>query len=178
MTTIELIPASARPVPACWDELSLALPGAAMTVVVALDAEATVVGLRFGLASDHAAWLGDARRDPEAVRPVAVQLQAYAAGTAESFEIPLRLSGSEFQLEVWAELLRIPYGATTTYGTVADAIGRPGRARAVGTAVGSNPVGIIVPCHRVIGANGSLTGFAGGLANKTALLAREGITAF
>ena len=78
---------------------------------------------------------------------------------------------------MWKALLDIPYGSTTTYGALAAAIGRPGQARAIGGAVGSNPVGIIVPCHRVIGANGSLTGFGGGLDNKVALLAREGVTA-
>ena len=178
MTTIELVPTGARPAPACWEELTLTLPGAAMTVVVATDEEGAVIGLRFGAAADHAAWLGPARPDPAATGAAAAQLRAYAAGETETFELPLRLAGSEFQLAVWSELLRIPYGATTTYGAVAEAIGRPGRARPVGTAVGSNPIGIVVPCHRVIGANGSLTGFAGGLDNKTALLVREGITAF
>ena len=178
MTTIELVPTSARPAPAYWEELTLALPGADMTVVVATDGEGAVIGLRFGTAADHAAWLGPARCDPAATAEAAAQLRSYAAGDTETFDLPLRLAGSEFQRAVWAELLHIPYGATTTYGAVAQAIGRPGKARPVGTAVGSNPVGIVVPCHRVIGANGSLTGFAGGLDNKTALLAREGITAF
>lgn len=162
----------------CWDETALPFPDRAMDVVLASDGTA-LVGVRFGRAADHAAWLGDAPCDPDdpVIAAARTQLVAYAEGTSESFDVPLHLEGSEFQKMVWQELLEIPYGSTRTYGAVAAAIGRPGHARAVGSAVGSNPVGIIVPCHRVLGANGALTGFGGGLANKTTLLAREGVTA-
>ncbi|HMC40432.1 MAG TPA: methylated-DNA--[protein]-cysteine S-methyltransferase [Acidimicrobiales bacterium] len=161
-----------------WDEVTLEFPSRSMPVVLAGDGR-SVVGLRFGPAADHAAWLGEAPRDPAdpVVAAAASQLRSYAAGRAESFDVPLSLEGSQFQQAVWKALLDIPYGSTTTYGALAAAIGRPGQARAIGGAVGSNPVGIIVPCHRVIGANGSLTGFGGGLDNKVALLAREGVTA-
>lgn len=161
-----------------WDELTLEFPNATMDVVVASDGEA-LVGLRFGRAADHAKWLAGSERDSTdpVISRAAEQLRAYAAGQSEDFDVPTRPEGSEFQRSVWAELEKIPYGATTTYGAVATAVGRPGHARAVGSAVGANPVGIIIPCHRVVGADGSLTGFAGGLENKTALLAREGVTA-
>jgi methylated-DNA-[protein]-cysteine S-methyltransferase len=149
-----------------------------MDVVLASDGH-SLIGLRFGSAEDHADWLGAAARDGDdpVIRAAAAQLQEYAAGRAESFDLPLHLEGSEFQRAVWAALREIPYGETTTYGAVAASIGRPGQARAVGSAVGSNPIGIVVPCHRVIGANGALTGFGGGLDNKVALLTREGVTA-
>ncbi len=165
--------------PTCWDQITLDFPSRSMEVVLGGDGTA-LVGLRFGTAADHADWLGPAPRQPDdpVLASAAEQLKAYAAGQAESFDLPLRLAGSDFQRAVWASLLEIPYGSTTTYGAVAAKLGRPPRAaRAVGAAVGSNPVGIIVPCHRVIGANGSLTGFGGGLDNKVALLAREGVTA-
>lgn len=163
----------------CWDEVLLDLPAGPMPVVLASDGTA-LVGLRFGPAADHAAWLGNATHDPDdpVLQAAAMQLEAYAAGRSESFDVPLRMEGSEFQRAVWEALRDIPYGATTTYGALAARLGRSGRAaRAVGAAVGANPVGIIVPCHRVIGADGSLTGFAGGLDRKIALLAREGVTA-
>lgn len=165
--------------PTCWVQVTLDFPSRSMDVVLGSDGSA-LVGLRFGTAADHATWLGSAPCQPEdpILASAAEQLKAYAAGRAESFDVPIRLAGSEFQRAVWAALLEIPYGSTTTYGAVAAKVGRPPRAaRAVGAAVGSNPVGIIVPCHRVIGANGALTGFGGGLDNKVALLAREGITA-
>jgi len=88
--------------------------------------------------------------------------------------VPLDLRGTAFQRAVWAQLQRIPQGRTRTYGEVAAAVGGGAVARATGAACGANPVGVIVPCHRVIGANGSLTGFAGGLPRKTALLQHEG----
>lgn len=178
MTTTELLPAAQRTGPAAWDELTLRFPDRVMTVVVGTGADGAVTGLRFGAAADHAPWIGPARRDPGPVAEAAEQLQRYASGELDSFHLRLRLAGSDFQLAVWSELLRIPFGETTTYGSLAASIGRPGRARPVGTAVGSNPIGIIVPCHRVLGAGGSLTGFAGGLDNKATLLAREGVTAF
>jgi O-6-methylguanine DNA methyltransferase len=102
------------------------------------------------------------------------ELRRYFAGEHVEFSCPLDLYGTPFQLEVWHELCRIPYGETRSYGEVARAIGRPLAVRAVGAANGANPVGIIVPCHRVIGSNGSLTGYGGGLPMKEWLLALEG----
>jgi methylated-DNA-[protein]-cysteine S-methyltransferase len=104
---------------------------------------------------------------------VVAQLEQYFAGDRLEFEIPLDLGGTPFQRAVWARLVRIPYGQTTSYGALADAIGRPDRVRAVGATVGRTPVPIIVPCHRVIGADGSLTGYGGGLHRKRALLELE-----
>ncbi|MFH8223154.1 methylated-DNA--[protein]-cysteine S-methyltransferase [Streptomyces sp. NPDC018057] len=98
------------------------------------------------------------------------QLDAYFSGRLREFTLPLRLAGTPFQRRVWEQLCRIPYGETRTYGELAHALGAPGASRAVGLANGKNPVGIIVPCHRVIGANGSLTGYGGGLARKRRLL--------
>ena len=103
----------------------------------------------------------------------AEQIRDYFAGTRAEFTIPLGPNGTPFQGQVWEELTKIPYGATTTYGALALALGRPAAARAVGAAVGRNPISIIIPCHRVIGRNGSLTGYAGGLDRKKALLVRE-----
>src|SRR5262245_32703015 len=90
------------------------------------------------------------------------QLDAYFAGRLKSFDLPLAPRGTDFQRRVWKALTNIPYGATTSYGAIAREVGEPGAARAVGAANGANPICIIVPCHRVIGANGSLTGFGGG----------------
>ena len=162
-----------------WDEVELAFPGAAMTVVVTTDGR-SLTGLRFGTAADNSAWLhraGAVRGAPGPLRDCAAQLEAYAAGRLTEFDLPLELGGTPFQAAVWSALRQVPYGHTVTYGWLAGEVGRPGSARAVGAAVGSNPIGIVVPCHRVIGASGALTGFAGGLDNKIALLAREGVTA-
>ena len=101
------------------------------------------------------------------------QLRAYFGGELKEFDVPLVLEGTEFQLQVWRTLRTIPYGETISYGDLAKRIGNPKAVRAVGLANGSNPIPIIVPCHRVIGSNGSLTGFGGGLANKKKLLALE-----
>jgi len=101
------------------------------------------------------------------------QLEEYFEGNRQRFDIPLDFAGTEFQKLVWTELLKIPYGQTRSYGEIAQAIGRPKAMRAVGAANGRNPISIIAPCHRVIGASGALTGFAGGLDNKTILLNLE-----
>ncbi|MFJ6895665.1 methylated-DNA--[protein]-cysteine S-methyltransferase [Streptomyces hokutonensis] len=98
------------------------------------------------------------------------QLQAYFTGELKEFTLELRLHGTPFQRTVWDQLRRIPYGETRSYGDLADALGNPGASRAVGLANGKNPIGIIVPCHRVVGANGSLTGYGGGLDRKQRLL--------
>ena len=104
----------------------------------------------------------------------AAQLTEYLAGERTTFDLPLRASGNAFERLVWAELARIPYGETMSYGEIARRIGHPGAARAVGRANARNPLAIVVPCHRVIGANGSLTGYGGGLARKRWLLEHEG----
>ncbi|MDO0910439.1 methylated-DNA--[protein]-cysteine S-methyltransferase [Streptomyces sp. DT2A-34] len=98
------------------------------------------------------------------------QLEAYFAGELKEFTLELRLNGTEFQRRVWDRLRHIPYGETRSYGQLADALGNPAASRAVGLANGRNPIGIIVPCHRVVGASGSLTGYGGGLDRKKRLL--------
>jgi methylated-DNA-[protein]-cysteine S-methyltransferase len=103
----------------------------------------------------------------------AAQLDAYFAGSRTTFDIPLDLQGTRFQLAAWRSLADIPFGATTSYGRQAAALGIPTAARAIGAANGANPVCIVLPCHRVIGANGSLTGFGGGLPTKQWLLDHE-----
>ena len=100
-------------------------------------------------------------------------MQAYFEGDLKTFALPLQLEGTDFQIEVWHALQEIPYGKTVSYADIAKRIGRPKAVRAVGAANGQNPIAIIVPCHRVIGSNGSLTGYGGGLKNKEALLALE-----
>ena len=103
------------------------------------------------------------------------QLRAYFAGERTSFELPLDLQGgTPFQQSVWSALLGIPRGGTTSYAALAREVGKPQAARAIGAAVGRNPVSIVVPCHRVLGTGGGLTGYAGGLERKTALLKLEG----
>ena len=103
------------------------------------------------------------------------QLAAWFAGERTRFELPLDLqAGTPFQQDVWTALLAIPRGGTTSYAELARRLGRPTAARAVGAAVGRNPISIVVPCHRVLGSGGSLTGYAGGLERKTALLELEG----
>ena len=103
------------------------------------------------------------------------QLQAYFEGQLQQFDLPLDLSaGTPFQQTVWQALLKIPFGKTTSYGALSSSIDKPLAVRAVGTAIGRNPIGIVVPCHRVVGADGSLTGYAGGLHRKEAFLTLEG----
>ncbi len=124
---------------------------------------------------------GVMRRDPEAdwiyneapFENVRCQLAEYFSGTRKVFDLPLRLDGTEFQVSVLEALQDIPYGETMSYGAIAKKIGRPKAMRAVGAANGRNPIPIIVPCHRVIGSSGDLTGFGGGLDTKEALLRLE-----
>jgi len=111
--------------------------------------------------------------DGEAFPDAVEQLDEWFAGDRRDFDLALAPRGSTFQREVWDVLRRIPFGETTTYGDVAAQVGRPGSARAIGAAVGHNPIGIIVPCHRVVGASGALTGYAGGLDRKKWLLEHE-----
>jgi methylated-DNA-[protein]-cysteine S-methyltransferase len=130
---------------------------------------------RDGTAHVERAWQRD-----DAVPVLAqarAQLSEYFAGRRTRFDLPLRPQGTAFQQGVWRALLKVPFGRTSTYGALAAAIGRPTAARAVGAAVGANPLAVVVPCHRIIGADGTLTGYAGGLARKTKLLALEGVRA-
>ncbi len=101
------------------------------------------------------------------------QLDAYFAGRSRQFSVPLAFTGTDFQRQVWRALAAIPFGETLSYGRIAEQVGRPRAVRAVGAAIGRNPLAILIPCHRVIGANGRLTGFAGGLEAKAWLLGRE-----
>ncbi len=113
------------------------------------------------------------REEAAALREPIRQLRAYFAGELETFDLPLAPEGTPFQQNVWGELLKIPYGNTTSYGELAKRIGNPKASRAVGLANGSNPIPIVIPCHRVIGSNGKLTGYGGGLPIKEKLLALE-----
>ncbi len=135
-------------------------------------------------AVDPAAW--EARVTPRlgalvwdggesAAAKVVEQVAAYFAGERRSFELELTPTGTEFQTTVWTELTRIPFGATISYAELARRVGNPKAVRAVGRANGSNPISIIVPCHRVIGSDGSLTGYASGVEHKRALLEHEGV---
>ena len=118
---------------------------------------------------------GNERHDAGPFYDVAEQLKAYFAGDLKDFDVPIALHGTDFQNAVWNELTQIEYGNTRTYTEIAINVGRPKAVRAVGAAIGMNPISIIVPCHRVIGANGALTGYAGGVERKQRLLQQEGV---
>jgi methylated-DNA-[protein]-cysteine S-methyltransferase len=118
---------------------------------------------------DHLVW------DAERCANVTAQLAEYFAGERQDFDLPLAPRGTEFQRRVWEELSRIPYGVTISYAELAHRVGRAGAARAVGRANGTNPIPVVIPCHRVIGADGSLTGYGGGMPLKKALLMLEGV---
>ncbi len=113
-------------------------------------------------------------RDPGPLQSAVEQLEQYFAGERTVFDLPLKLTGTPFQKKVWRALQRIPFGQTRSYGQIAGSIGRPGASRAVGAANASNVLPVVVPCHRVIGADGTLTGFGGGLETKQWLLRHEG----
>jgi methylated-DNA-[protein]-cysteine S-methyltransferase len=113
-------------------------------------------------------------RDDAALAGAADQLEAYFAGERRTFDLPLSLAGTPFQRRVWQEVRRIPYGSTISYAELARRVGNPAAVRAVGAANGRTPVPIVIPCHRVVGADGSLTGYGGGLDRKRALLELEG----
>jgi methylated-DNA-[protein]-cysteine S-methyltransferase len=131
----------------------------------------TLTGLAFGdtVNAPPAGWT----RDNAAFADLAAQLKAYFTGQLATFELQLAPAGTPFQQRVWAALREIPYGATTTYGTLAARLGDPRAMRAVGLANGRNPIAIVIPCHRVIGADGGLTGYGGGMHRKQWLLAHE-----
>jgi methylated-DNA-[protein]-cysteine S-methyltransferase len=163
-------------VPGLCDDVAVEKPGLRYTfietpigaILVAGDDHA-IVETYFAGAQPEPEWIHDDEAFPEA----AAQLRDYFAGKLQAFDLPLAPRGTEFQQSVWNALLDIPYGQTTTYSAIAGKIGRPAAVRAVGAANGANPIPIIIPCHRVIGANGSLTGFGGGLDVKRQLLALE-----
>lgn len=146
------------------------------TPVGVLLLEANEDGLReiaFSKAGRRLPPQSDWQEDATVFRETIRQLRAYFAGELEEFEIRLAPEGTSFQRRVWTELLNIPYGETASYGELARRIGNPKACRAVGLANGSNPIPIIIPCHRVIGSNGKLTGYGGGLPVKEKLLALE-----
>jgi methylated-DNA-[protein]-cysteine S-methyltransferase len=159
-----------------WDEVTVSIGDRKTDILLVSDGEA-LVHVWFGPLHPGANRPPEWVQDAEPLKEAASQMEAYAEGELEAFDLPIRPKGTDFQLQVWRALTTIPYGTTTTYGRIAADIGQPTGSRAVGAAVGANPIGIVVPCHRVIGANGSLTGYAGGLENKVALLRLEGITA-
>ena len=143
--------------------------------LIAQDGRLTGVHMEVTRYEPDAAALGAAVAcDAEPVLAAAAsQLDAYFSGELTSFDLPLSLAGTEFQRAVWAGLQAIPYGETISYGELARRIGQPSASRAVGLANGRNPVSIVVPCHRVIGADGSLTGYGGGMDRKRFLLGLE-----
>jgi methylated-DNA-[protein]-cysteine S-methyltransferase len=137
-----------------------------------LDADGRLV--RFHLSAAEAAAVDrNAINDERAIADIRRQVEEYCAGERTMFEIERAARGTDFQRAVWEALMGIPYGETRSYGQIAKAIGQPQAARGVGAANGANPIGLIVPCHRVIGADGTLTGYGGGLPLKRALLAHE-----
>jgi methylated-DNA-[protein]-cysteine S-methyltransferase len=146
-----------------------------MLELLASDAGLRAILLPGDKPREHLRWPGGAAEDPD--HPVLVQarkqLGEYFEGTRRAFDLPIDLHGTAFQVKAWRYLATIPYGGTSTYGEQARALGDPNRARAVGAANGRNPVAIVLPCHRVVGANGSLTGYGGGLPMKQALLEFE-----
>ncbi|MDQ3548803.1 MAG: methylated-DNA--[protein]-cysteine S-methyltransferase [Chloroflexota bacterium] len=113
--------------------------------------------------------------DPERTLAARTQLVEYASGARQTFDLPVVLVGTEWQKAVWTALIQVPFGETRTYGDIARSLDRPQASRAVGRANGTNRIPLVIPCHRIIGADGSLTGFGGGLHLKTALLAHEGV---
>jgi len=132
-----------------------------------------ITGLFMEKQKDGPKPTGDWRRDDDLFREAANQLRAYFAGELTEFDLPLAPAGAQFQQRVWTELQKIPYGSTISYGELARRIGNPKAARAAGAANGSNPISIIIPCHRVIGSNNHLTGYGGGIERKRFLLDLE-----
>lgn len=139
-------------------------------LTVAVDRHGTVKHLQFG--KFRPAEMLD---DTKAIRPAREQLEQYFAGERRRFDLDLAPDGTAFQRAVWRGLMTIPYGETLSYGALAERVGYPGAFRAVGAANGANPIAIIMPCHRVVGSDGRLTGFGGGIPTKAALLVLEGV---
>ncbi|HEX6677148.1 MAG TPA: methylated-DNA--[protein]-cysteine S-methyltransferase [Actinomycetes bacterium] len=133
-----------------------------------------LLGVEFDLGEGHTARIRpDWVADPAPLAEAAEQLQDYLAGERTVFDLPVAVGGSDFQRRVWKVLAEIPYGHTTSYGRIAARLGRPSASRAVGLANGRNPLPIVLPCHRVVGASGALTGYGGGLDRKRWLLDLE-----
>jgi methylated-DNA-[protein]-cysteine S-methyltransferase len=149
---------------------TISSPVGRLTLVAAGD---HLVGLYFDDDPHAAPARATATRDDRRLRAATTQLEEYFAGTRTAFDLPLAPVGSAFQKKVWAALRRIPFGETASYGQIARAIGKPAASRAIGGANHRNPIAIIVPCHRVIGADGSMTGYGGGLRRKRLLLDLE-----
>ncbi|HEX5230287.1 MAG TPA: methylated-DNA--[protein]-cysteine S-methyltransferase [Bryobacteraceae bacterium] len=135
--------------------------------------EAGLRQVAFADGRDHARPLPDWREDAAPLREVIRQLRAFFSGELHDFDLKLAPAGPEFHRKVWRELCNIPYGETISYGELARRVGSPNASRAVGRANGANPIAIVIPCHRVIGSNGKLTGYGGGLPRKEFLLALE-----
>lgn len=143
--------------------------------LILVASQGVLVGLHFS-GQKHLpdqSHFGELHDDEPLFAQVATQLDEYFAGARRAFDLPLAPVGNEFRLSVWGELSRIPYGETRTYGQLAASLGEPQMAQAVGAANGHNPIAIVIPCHRVVGADGSLVGFAGGLERKRFLLDHE-----
>jgi methylated-DNA-[protein]-cysteine S-methyltransferase len=138
---------------------------------------AAITGLTMRPAANVIARAGEWIEDDHRLAGARDQLTAYFAGDLREFSLALAPRGSAFQRQVWAALVKIPFGETTSYGALASALGHAGSARAVGAANRTNPIGIVVPCHRVIGADGTLTGYAGGIERKKYLLDHEAAVA-
>lgn len=153
------------------------LPTPLGPMLAAADASGALVRLSFrdgAYARDPLAGLGATTPAPERLARVAEQLDAYFRGELREFDLPLAPRGTPFQQRVWDELRRVPYGGTVTYRELAARVGRPAAARAAGRANATNPLPVVIPCHRVVGVDGSLTGYAGGIHFKRALLTLEG----
>ncbi|HEX8318963.1 methylated-DNA--[protein]-cysteine S-methyltransferase [Longimicrobium sp.] len=148
---------------------SIDTPVGSLTAVV--DESGALTHLLF----PHQAAPADAVSDAERCASVAVQVREYFAGERTEFDLPLAPAGSAFQQQVWRELRGVGFGVTAGYGELASRLGRAGSARAVGRANATNPIPIVIPCHRVVGSDGCLTGYAGGMEMKMALLRLEGI---
>jgi methylated-DNA-[protein]-cysteine S-methyltransferase len=161
------------------------IPSPVGDLLAVVDAHARLVELRFASAQGASRDRAELERDharrghaldwsPAKLRAVARELERYFTGRSRTFALETAPEGTPFQLRVWRELARIPWGTTISYGELARRVGRPLAARAVGRANGSNPIPIVLPCHRVIGASGALTGYGGGMERKEKLLALEG----
>ena len=169
-------PSTSAPLPVAYIET---FPSPVGPVLVAVDEDGALIRCDFGAHGELEGFLRrldadwEVREDPTRTAEARRQLEAYFAVKLLQFDLPLAPRGTPFQQEVWRQLCLIPYGETRSYGQIAEAMGRPKAVRAVGAANGANPIGIVVPCHRVIGSSGSLTGYAGGLPVKRFLLELE-----
>ncbi len=156
-------------------------PSPVLGALLAVASEGRLVALSFNATSDAALEAGrsraDVHLDPDAapLPRVAEQLSDYFAGRLRRFDLPLAPHGTPFQRAAWRELETVPWGETRTYGELARALGQPGGARAVGMAMNRNPIAVVIPCHRIVGANRSLTGYGAGIERKRFLLELEGV---